>query len=548
MTDAIPVRMVNEVVYCPRLFALEHLNGEWADSADTVRGRTVHRRVDRPTTHPLPTDMPAHEAPSVVRSVTLGCEELGIVGKLDLLEVDGNRVVPVDYKKGRVPEVPERAHLPERVQVCAQGLLLQAHGFVCDHAVLYFAGSRRRVEVPFTDALVAATRRAIEQARTILASGRLPEPLVDSPKCPGCSLVGLCLPDEHNVLNGRSDAVRMLAPPRDDGVPLYVEQRGAKLAKSGGEIVVKVEGRVVERVRLQDTSRVVVRGAASVTTPLLEALAARDTPLSVHRWSNQVAGSFVPVSGHNVLGRIAQHRTASDPRRSLALARCIVSGKIANQRVLLRRNGGFVEPEVLDELRELSEQALLAPGLDVLYGIEGLAARRYFERFSRMLKAQAIAKGFDFESRNRRPPKDPVNALLSLSYAFLTREVTTALVGIGLDAWVGFLHRPRPGKPALALDLMEEFRPVLADSVVIGVLNNGTLTQDDFAVGRLGTTLRDAGRKAFIRAFERRMAQQATHPRFSTRMSYRRILEVQARLLCKTVLEEIPAYPSYRVR
>ncbi|MEN0064330.1 MAG: CRISPR-associated endonuclease Cas1 [Myxococcota bacterium] len=548
MSQPIPVRMVNEVVYFARLFALEHLNGEWAESADTIRGRTVHRRVDRPSSKPLPAAEPPEAAPPQVRSVTLGCNELGLVGKLDLLEVDGTHVVPVDYKKGRVPDVPEHAYLPERVQVCAQGLLLRANGFHCDHAVLYFAESRRRVEVRFTDELIAETRKAIERAKAIVASGRLPEPLIDSPKCWGCSLVGLCLPDEHNVLNGRTDRVRMLAPKRDEGVPLYVEHRGAKLAKSGGEIVVKADGREIERVRMSDTSRVVVTGAASVTTPLLQALAAQDTPLSVHGWSNHVVGSFLPVSGHNVLGRMAQHRMANDARRSLAIAGRIVSGKVANQRVFLRRNAGYVDPDVLEELRELSERALRVSNLNELYGVEGRAARRYFEHFDRMLKSEAIQQGFDFEGRNRRPPKDPVNALLSLSYAFLVREVTSALVGVGLDAWVGFLHRPRPGKPALALDLMEEFRPVLADSVVVGALNNGTLGRDDFHVGRLGTTLLPTGRKAFIRAFERRMAQQATHPRFATRMSYRRILEVQARLLCKTVLEEIPTYPSYRIR
>ena len=547
-TEIVPARMLNEVVYCPRLFALEHMNGEWADSADTVRGRTVHRRVDRPSGTPLPDAGDDSDRPVAVRSVRLADEALGIAATIDLVESDGTRVTPVDYKKGTVPDVPEAAHLPERVQVCAQGLLLRAHGYTCDEGVLYFAGSRRRVRVPFTDALVAATQEALAEARRILARGVLPPPLVDSPKCWGCSLVGLCLPDEHNLLTGATGHVRPIAPRHEEGLPLYVEARGAKLSKSGGEIVVKADGKVVERVRLVDTSRVVVTGAASVTTPLMLALAERDVPLSLHTWSNKLAGSFRSASGHNVLGRIAQHRVASDPGQALYVARQIVSGKIRNQRVLLRRNASALPGDVLAHLQHFAEEALRAASVETLYGIEGTAARIYFQHLPHMLKQQALGAGFDFEGRNRRPPRDPVNALLSLAYAFLAREATNVLAGVGLDPWVGFLHRPRPGKPALALDLMEEFRPVLADSVVLQVLNNGALQPDDFVRRRIGTSLKASGRKAFIRAFERRLKSEATHPSFDTRMSYRRILEVQARLLAKTVLGEIAAYPPFRVR
>src|SRR5690606_38835341 len=145
--------------------------------------------------------------------------------------------------------------------------------------VLYFSGSRRRVEVPFTDELVATTLAAVRDARAIIESGVLPPPLVDSPRCQGCSLVGICLPDETNHLNGRTQRVRTLIPARDEGVPLYVEARGAKVARQGGEIVVKAEDRVIERVRISDTSRVVVTGAAAMTTPLMLTLLEQDVPV-----------------------------------------------------------------------------------------------------------------------------------------------------------------------------------------------------------------------------------------------------------------------------
>jgi CRISPR-associated protein Cas1 len=541
----VPARMLNEVVYCPRLYALEHVNGEWAESADTVRGKTVHRRVDQPTTVALP-EPGAEDPPDVVRSVSLTDEALGITAKIDLVEVDGGALVPVDYKVGRVPDIPDGAYEPERVQVCAQVLLLRAHGWEVPKGVLYFAGSRRRVDVVITQELVARTLAAVAEARAVQEAGELPPPLVDSPKCRGCSLVGICLPDEHNALLGRVDRVRPLIPAREEGLPLYVEARGGKLALEGGEIVVKVEGRVVDRVRIVDTSRVVVTGAVSITTPLLLALAEREVPVAIHGWGDQLRGWFAPASGKNVLARIAQHRVAADPQRSLELARRIVHGKIANQRVLLRRNGTDVDDRALALLATYAEDALRAPSIPSLLGTEGSAARTYFGQFRTMLKDRAV--DFDLDGRNRRPPKDPVNALLSLGYAFLAREVTNVLVTVGLDAWVGFLHQPRPGRPALSLDLMEEFRPLIAESVVLQVLNGGMIGPSDFDVQHVGTFLRDAGRRSFIRTFERRLAEEATHPVFGTKLSYRRIVEVQARLLAKAVTGELPEYPPFKVR
>jgi CRISPR-associated endonuclease Cas1/CRISPR-associated protein Cas4 len=548
VSELIPVRMINEVTYCPRLFALEHMNGEWADSGDTLRGQTVHRRVDRPSRVKLPEpDALEEDAPEVVRSVHLGDPGLGVVAKCDLVVVEGDAVVPCDFKVGRVPDTPEGAWLPERVQVCAQGLLLRAHGYRCDEGRLYFAGSKRNVRVPFTDELIAQTLGAIDEATRLIASGVLPPPLVDSPKCHRCSLVGICLPDETHLLTSEGGTVRPLAPAREDGLPLYIEARGGKLSRVGGELVVKVDGEVVERARLEETSRVAVRGAVSVTTPALQALAERGVPLTVHGWSGAVEGVFVPSSGHNVMGRIAQHRVAADKDRSLAIARRLIQGKILNQRTLLRRNGD-APARALELLDHHAAEAAGAPSAEVLMGLEGIAARTYFEHFGTMFRERALAAGFEVDGRNRRPPKDPINAMLSLAYAFLAREATTVLVSVGLDAWVGFLHQPRAGRPALALDLMEEFRPILADSAVLTAVNTGVVGADDFERHHVGCSLKDGARKQFIRVFERRLAEEITHPAFGTRMSYRRILEVQARLMGRVAMGELASYTPFRVR
>jgi CRISPR-associated protein Cas4 len=220
----LPVRMLNEYAYCPRLFALEWPNQEWAESADTVEGTTVHRRVDRgsPLTKlPFPEVDP--DRPVVVRSLDLGDAELGLVAKIDLVEADAGDVIPVDYKRGATPDLPERAYEPERVQVCAQILLLRAHGYSSPYGVLYFAASRQRVRVEPTDELIAITLRYRDEARAVVADEKLPPPLIDSPKCPRCSLVAICLPDEVNLLIGKTERVRPMMPPRDDGMPMYVQ-------------------------------------------------------------------------------------------------------------------------------------------------------------------------------------------------------------------------------------------------------------------------------------------------------------------------------------
>ncbi len=543
----IPARMLNEYVYCPRLFALEWMNGEWADSADTVKGRTVHRRVDKPGRASLPDPQQGDPEPVVARSVNLGSPELGIVARIDLVEAEGDEAIPVDYKRGKAPDLPQGAWEPERVQVCAQGLLLRAHGYRSDHGVLYFAASRKRVEIPFSEELVRATLCYRDQALELARGEKLPPPLVDSRKCPRCSLVGICLPDEHNHLTGKQEQVRPLVPARDDGVPLYVRYFGGSIGKDHMEIVVRDRGREAGRARIDETSRLVVLGNPTVTTPLLRELARRDIPVSFHSYGGWFYGQFSSSSGRNVLGRIAQHRKAADSGASLRLARSFIRSKVRNSRVMLRRNGKGVPSTTLFRMKELADQTKKSQDLQGLLGVEGGAARLYFQSFPLMIKT-SFQDDFAFTERNRRPPRDPVNSLLSFAYACLAREITAIIAGTGLDPYVGFLHQPRPGRPALALDLMEEFRPVIADSVVISAINNGVLGPADFIVHTTGCTMTDSGRKRFIQVFERRMDELATHPTFGTRLSYRRILDLQVRLLGKVLLDELKEYPEYSIR
>ena len=343
MTPLVPARMVNEWVYCPRLAYLEWVEGEWAESADTAEGRRVHARVDKGGGR-LPDPDELDEEMARARSVTLSSERLGVIAKMDVVEVADGIVMPVDFKKGKRPHVPAGAYEPERVQVCVQAMILEDTG----------------------------ARSADWRARRMRWRGSSASP------------AGHCMPRTSSIC-------------------------------------------LASRARLRRST------SASSTT-------------------------------------------CSRPARQ-----------------------------------------------------DGLGA-------------------FSFTTRNRRPPTDPINAMLSLAYALLVRVFSNTISSTGLDPYLGLYHRPRHNRPALALDLMEPFRSIVADSSVIQVVNNGEVRPNHFVFNGPACSLKPAGRKALMAAFERRLEQETTHPLFGYRVSMRRLIEVQARLLARHFQGEIVEYPHYLPR
>ncbi len=548
-SDLVPARIVNEHVYCPRLAYLEWVQGEWAASYDTVEGAHAHRRVDRPS-GALPAAGAEPEDEVIhARSVHLSSEKLGVVAKIDLVEAKDGMVVPVDYKKGKRPHVAKGAYDPERVQVCVQGLLLREHGYRCEEGVLYFVRSKERVRVPFDDELLELTRRSIEEVRQTAEAGSIPPPLEDSPKCPRCSLVGICLPDEVNRLNRKMSEVRPMAIADDRRRPVYVQHHSAKVRKKGETLAVEVEDGQASTARIAEVSQLVAMGNIYITTPTIHEMMRRQIPISWYSYGGWFLGHTVGVGHKNVELRTAQYQGSFDPDVCLALARSFIRAKILNCRTLLRRNwrGEEAPTALARDFKMDSENAAKAESLESLLGIEGAAAARYFGNFSSVLSEEE-GFDFDFNGRNRRPPKDPVNALLSFAYAMLVREWTNTLSAVGFDPYRGFYHQPRYGRPALALDMMETFRPLVADSVVIQVINNGEVRPSDMTRTTTGVALKDGARKSFIAAFERRMSQEITHPVFGYRVSYRRVFEAQARLLGRCLLGEIAEYPDFLTR
>lgn len=560
--DLVPARMLNEFAYSPRLAYLEWVQGEFADSVDTVEGRYQHRRVDTPAgSVPAPRSESADDDSAEpaggaadrihARSVMLSDDTLGAIARIDLLEGQGYAVTPVDYKHGRAPSVPGGAWEPERVQLCLQGLLLRANGFDCTEGMLYFVESRERVVIPFDDALVARTMELLDDLRTVASSGQIPPPLVDSPKCPRCSLVGICLPDKVNLLSvpgqaARREDVRRLIPGRDDALPLYVQTQGAMVGKSGDVLEIKLKGAVLQKARLMDVSHLAVYGNVQVSTQALRELCDRNIPVCYFTYGGWFQGITSGMAHKNVELRCRQYLGAMTPDVALPVARQMVFGKIKNCRTLLRRNHKSAPPAVLAELDRLAANAHTAGSMGTLLGIEGAAARCYFSELTGMIKVDSME--FDFRGRNRRPPRDPVNAILSFLYSMLMKQTMVTALAVGFDPYLGFYHQPKYGKPALALDLAEEFRPIVADSVCIGLINNGEIGPEHFVSRGGAVALTQNGRRKVIEAYERRLDTPITHPLFGYAVSYRRIMEIQVRLLSRHLLGELRSYPVFRVR
>jgi CRISP-associated protein Cas1 len=585
--ELVPVRMLSDHAYCPRLAYLEWVQGDSADPAERAAARA-------PAETDAPPVLAEHgAAPLHARTVQLSAPQLGLTARIDLIEPAGEEVTPIDYKRGRAPELPEGAGEPELVQLCAQALILEEHGYRVARGALHFVEASRRVDVELDAALRARTLELLAQLRADAVRDVPPPPLIDSPKCPGCPLVAICLPDEVNLLRAtamrpaadpeaesteaestdaeraaaeRAEAEgaeaegaetedeprgpRRLIPGRDDALPLYVQSAGARVSKRGEELVIELPDGTAQTTRLENTSHVALFWGVQISTQALQDLCARGITVSHLSSGGWLDGITRGMEHKNVELRRRQFAAAADPERCLSLARRFVRVKIRNCRTLVRRNALAVREQVIERLRERVDAAGAATTLEALRGVEGAAARLYYEAYGSMLRPPGAGGrwSFDFEGRHYRPARDPVNALLSFGYALLVKDVVVTLLAVGFDPYMGFHHQPRYGRPALALDVMEEFRPLIVDSVVLGAVNTGAVNGADFIRRGGVVALAPSGRTAFMRAYERRMDELVSHPVFGYRISYRRVLEVQARLLARYLAGEIAEYPPFATR
>ncbi len=594
----LPARMCNELVYCPRLFHLEHVQGLFAESADTIAGSgehdraekrgTIRRQARKKTSSPEANIDPWRG--EVPRNLTFESPNWGVRGRLDMIELGEEQAIVVEAKHGSAPATDDhswgdhslryRSWPADVAQVGLYMAILRDLGIRCEEARIYYRGNGIHTHIDWSDGLDHFLRDVVREARRVSCLETPPAPLLDSPKCFGCSLHGICLPDEYHALQASKrpeTPIRRIVPGRDDRAFVHITSPGTVLRKRSETLVISGRDGIDERLLLKDISHVAIFGPSQITGQCLQHLLFRGIGISHHTSAGRLVGLTSPLLTRNIGLRRAQYRAADSETSCLTIARALVIAKIRNQRTILKRyrRGAAATVTVqrdempawaavdsdddqaqkqedaaqaeamatcgaaLSQMKRALRSAEKADAIDRLRGHEGEAASAYFTALPSILPQSWRG---DFRGRSRRPPRDRVNALLSFAYALLVRDASAAIARIGLDPMLGFFHSMIAGRPALSLDLMEPFRAAWADAAVLRLLATGGIDRLDFHVTNAGVVMSDAGRRALIDAYERRASELTTHPRFGYRMSYRRLLELEARVLGKWLVGEIDEY------
>lgn len=486
----LPLSLIAHTAFCERRAWLED-QGERVENLNMELREHDHQRVDtrkdeRQATH---------------RSVEVHSSTLGLTGRCDVVRSDSHGLTVVEYKAAPARR-STNVTAAQRAQLALQGMCLEERGDqIADYAV-YFTTSRREVAVDITAADRDEALDLVRRTRDIVTNSTAPPPFRDDPRCGRCSHYSVCLPDERGEESGPA-----ASPHR--------------------------------------VHALVVHGNVDLSSALVREMLFRRVTILWCSYRGRLMGYASTASSPNGLARHRQHEWSA--RGSVEIGRELLAAKVGNQATLLRRNGATPEPTV-KELRRIQRELGRCVSTRDALALEGRAAALYFQNLARLIKPRGEFVVGAWSGRVGRGASDPLNVSLNLVYGLLVADVTRAVVACGLDPHAGFIHSPGRNKPALSLDLMEQFRPVVADSAVLAALNTGSLRESMFTSVLGGCRLRDNGRRALIEAYERRVGQEITHPRYGYRLTWRRAMEVQARMLLGLFDGTQENYRAMRVR
>lgn len=530
--DTIPISLIAHTVFCPRRAWLE-AQGEQVDSFAITAGTMAHKRVDNAS----------ESRPGVERAMLIHSDELGLTGRCDVVkEHDDDSLEVIEYKSTpsrRRAEITES----QRIQVVAQAMCLEEMGYHVTSAGVYFTNHHTQVPVLIDNDARTECREWVQRTRELIGSFHAPEPLLDDPRCVGCSHAAVCLPDENRHTEGQK--ARSISVSDPDGTILHIVTPGARASLRQGRVTVSKAGEELASVPLEKVCGIVVHGNVDLSSALVREMLWRRLTVVWCSGRGRVIGWASSAESPN--GQPRAHLHSMSELGCLPIAQQVIRAKIGNQATLLRRNGHC--PGLVTELRSLSRATADMPSLPELFALEGRAAQSYFSGFPSMLKGgESDAFLREWPGRHGRGATDPLNAAMNFTYSLLLSDCIRALVACGLDPHAGFLHSPSRNKPALALDLMEEFRAPIADSVILTCINNGALTTDMFTHTLGDSRLTAQGRNAIVSAYEHRVTTEISHPTFGYTVSWRRTIEVQARIILGVVDGTRADYKGMTVR
>jgi len=526
---------------------------ENAKEADVERGSAVQTGSDS-----------SREEGEPLR-LTLESEKWGLTGKVDCIRRRDGLLIPYEHKRGRSARSADNeaeAWASDRLQVIAYAAMVAEHsGQEISEGRIRYHADNVMVRVPIDDAAFDDLKKAIARARVLQTSIERP-PVTDNERlCVKCSLAPVCLPEEARLASMLSELppatseVRQLKlfPADDDRRTLHVLTHGARIGRKGDRLEVSVIGEAPQLHPAQEIGQIVLHGFAQISTQALRFCGQQEIGVHWITTGGQYMGAWVSGTG-SVQRRIRQYRALTDQGLCLQLAVRLAEARARGQLSFLLRSSRETEratPEVqgsIKTIRRLLSPMLRATSIDSLRGYEGSIGAYYFRALPDLIVPEA-GEEMKPDGRSRRPPRDRCNALLSFAYALLLKDVTNAIMVVGLDPSLGFFHRPRSQAPPLALDLMELFRVPLVDLPVIASINRKQWDIDaDFDVAGPQVWLSDEGRKKLISIYERRKADYWRHPVVQRSLSYSRILELEVRLLEKEWMDEGGLFARMRLR
>lgn len=560
MNPLLTVHSLHALAYCERLFFLEEVEQMKVADERVYAGRTLHVEIER--------DEDADE----VLTVKLESETYGLIGKVDCIRRRDGQIIPYEHKRGRAARGADgkaETWASDRIQIIAYCLLVEEHSGreITEGRVRYHADNQM-VRVAIDEQARADFRAALGRAGELQSRIERPPVTHNERLCVKCSLAPVCLPEEArlaetlaavesgaencaaNLLEKSNVAANnatstldhqplRLFPADDDRRILHVTTNGAKVGRKGDRLEIwSPETEEKEHYPVQEIGQVVIHGFAQITTQALRLCAERNLGVHWIGYGGRYMGAWSSGQG-SVQRRIRQYQALTDPDFCLALAKRLAEAKVRGQLSFLLRASREAGREIEDvktsitNIRKLLSPLNRAMNIDSLRGYEGGIGAAYFKSLPHLIKPE-IGDAMRPDGRNRRPPKDRCNALLSYGYALLLKDITNAILIVGLDPCLGFYHTPRSQAHPLALDLMELFRVTLVDLPIVASINRRQWDEEeDFTIAGKQVWLSDKGRKKFIQIYERRKADQWKHPVIGYSLSYSRLIELEVRLLEK---------------
>jgi CRISPR-associated protein Cas1 len=544
--ELIRVNALHALKYCKRLFFLEEVEELYTQDDAVFAGRRLHKRLEK-------------SEDGEWEHFVLESEDLGIKGKVDAVRTKNGNLIPYEHKKGRCAKGEDgepTAWPSDRIQVLAYAMLLEVEKPVQFGRIRYHA-SNVTVTVPLDDIGRAEVLQTIAEARQLRESIERP-PVTDNEKlCVHCSLAPICLPEEARLAKApptETKEVLQLFPAEDERKIIHVVEPGVHVGKSGDQVKISYLDRSELFLPAKQVSQIVIHGFGQISTQMLRMCATEDIGVHYISGGGQYIGSFTAGASRRIQRKIRQFKALVDSEFCVKLARQLVSCKADQQRQVLMRcarkdQGAQAQvSKVAKQMKILQTYLESVENRDRLRGFEGSIAALYFSAFPLLIMPE-LQPQFAFNNRNRRPPRDRVNALLSFGYALLLKDVVNAINIVGLDPAFGFYHQPRSSAPPLALDIMELFRVLLVDIPVLNSLNRSQWdANEDFTFAGSQVWLSDEGKKKFFAIYERRKCDSWKHPVIGYSLSYSRMIELEVRLLEKEWMNEGGLFAQARLR